>query len=184
MFNDIHLDTIKKDKFIQRFTHSSILTPTICDWIIYEAEQYAFNNGWETTRHAYFPTTDIQIENIKPVFSFMLFFIKTIDKLISKSYNIKIETIDIREMFIAKYDANRQNSLDMHIDGSESNISITILLNNEFEGGRLIYADDIISYAEKGDVMIHTKHHKHGVTPVTNGIRYSLVMFLQIKYID
>ena len=174
----------KNDKFIQRFTHSSILTPIMCDWIIYEAEQYAFKNGWETTRHDNYPTTDIQIENIQSVFTFMLLFIKTIDKLICKSYNIEIKNIDIKDMFIAKYDANHQNSLDMHVDGNESNISISILLNDEFEGGRLIYADDIISYAEKGDVMIHTKHHKHGVTPVTKGIRYSLVMFLRINCID
>ena len=176
--------TEKNDKFIQRFTHSSILTPIMCDWIIYEAEQYAFKNGWETTRHENYPTTDIKIENIQSVFTFMILFIKTIDNLICKSYNIEIENIDIKDMFIAKYDANYQNSLDMHVDGNESNISISILLNDDFEGGHLIYADDIISYAEKGDVMIHTKHHTHGVTPVTKGIRYSLVMFLRINCID
>ena len=174
----------KNDKFIQRFTHCSILTPIMCDWIIYEAEQYAFKNGWETARHDKYPTTDILIENIQSVFTFMLLFIKTIDNLICKSYNIEIENIDIKEMFIAKYDADHQNSLDMHVDGNGSNISISILLNDDFDGGNLIYADNIISYAKKGDVMIHTKHHRHGVTAVTKGIRYSLVMFLRINCID
>jgi len=173
-----------KDKFIQRFTHKSILTPIMCDWIIHEAEQYAFKNGWTTTRHDEYPTTDIEIHNIKSVFSFILLFIKTIDELICKSYNVKIENIDIKDMFIAKYDEKKQNSLDMHLDGQGSNVSISILLNDEFEGGNLIYADDIISYAEKGDVMIHTSNHIHGVTPVTKGVRYSLVMFLRIKYKD
>jgi hypothetical protein len=173
-----------KDKFIQRFTHKSILTPVMCDWIIHEAEQYAFKNGWTTTRHDEYPTTDIEIHNIKSVFSFILLFIKTIDELICKSYNVKIENIDIKDMFIAKYDEKKQNSLDMHLDGQGSNVSISILLNDEFEGGNLIYADDIISYAEKGDIMIHTSNHIHGVTPVTKGVRYSLVMFLRIKYKD
>lgn len=174
---------VENDKFLQRFTHTSIFTPIICEWIIHEAEQYAFKNGWTSDRHEMYPTTDITVDNLQSVFTFMLLFIKTIDKLVCKSYNVEIKNIDIKDMFIAKYDAKTQNSLDMHIDGMDSNLSISILLNDEFEGGNLIYADDIISYAEKGDMVIHTNHHKHGVTPVTKGVRYALVMFLNMKYI-
>jgi len=174
----------KPDKFLQRFTHRSILTPIMCEWIIHEAEQYAFKNGWTTDRHDQYPTTDIPVERIHSVFTFMLLFIKTIDELVCKSYNVEIEKVNIKDIFIAKYDANNQNSLNMHTDGMDSNISISILLNDGFEGGNLIYADDIISHGEKGDVVMHTCHHTHGVTPVTKGVRYALVMFLEMKYID
>ena len=174
----------KPDKFLQRFTHRSILTPIMCEWIIHEAEQYAFKNGWTTDRHDKYPTTDIPVERIHSVFTFMLLFIKTIDELVCKSYNVEIEKINIKDMFIAKYDANHQNSLNMHTDGMGTNLSISILLNDEFEGGSLIYEDDIISYGEKGDVVMHTYYHMHGVTPVTKGLRYALVMFLKMKYID
>lgn len=174
----------KPDKFLQRFTHKSILTPIMCEWIIHEAEQYAFKNGWKTDRHNLYPTTDIPVESIHSVFAFMLLFIKTIDELVCKSYNVEIEKINIIDMFIAKYDPNHQNSLNMHTDGMGTNLSISILLNDEFEGGNLIYEDDIISYGEKGDVVMHTYHHGHGVTPVTKGVRYALVMFLKMKYID
>jgi len=174
----------ENDKFIQRFTHKAVFTPIMCDWIIHEAEQYAFKNGWETTRHDLYPTTDISLDKIQSVFTFMLLFLTTIDSLICKSYNVEIKNIDIKDIFIAKYDAENQNSLDMHIDGNESNFSISILLNDGFEGGKLIYADDIISYAEKGDMVIHTIRHTHGVTPVTKGVRYALVAFLNISLLD
>ena len=70
----------------------------------------------------------------------------------------------------------------MHKDGNESNISISILLNDGFDGGDLIYEDGITSHAEKGDMLIHTRRHVHGVKPVTKGVRYSLILFLQIKF--
>ncbi len=182
--DDTEVTVNVNDKFIQRFTHRSIITPIMCDWIIHEAEQYAFKHGWSTTRHDLYPTTDIPVENIESVFKFMLLFMKQIDKLICKSYNIEIESLDIKDMFIAKYEFNQQNSLDMHVDGQGSNFSISILLNDGFDGGNLIYADDIIADTEPGDMIIHTKYHKHGVTPVTKGIRYALVMFMRIKCID
>lgn len=172
----------KYDKFNQRFTHREVFTPLMCDWVINEAEQYAFKNGWDTSRHDNYPTTDIELHNIQSVFSFMILFMQTLEKLICKSYSVKIENIDIKEMFIAKYDENQQNSLDMHTDGNGSNISISILLNDGFDGGDLIYKDGIVSHAEKGDMVIHTRRHVHGVTPVTKGIRYSLILFLQIKF--
>lgn len=174
----------KYDRFNQRFTHREVFTHLMCDWIINEAEQYAFKNGWNTSRHDNYPTTDIELHNIQSVFSFMILFMQTVEKLICKSYSVKIENIDIKEMFIAKYDEKQQNSLDMHTDGNGSNISISILLNDGFGGGDLIYKDGIVSHAEKGDMVIHTRRHVHGVTPVTNGIRYSLILFLQIKFLD
>ena len=182
--NNIVDNSVIHDKFYQRFTHREVFTPTICDWIINEAEQYAFKNGWITDRHLEYPTTDIELFNIQPVFSFMMIFMQTIEQIICKSYCVEIETIDIRELFIAKYTEKQQNMLDMHTDGQESNMSISILLNDEFEGGDLIYVDHIKSYAEKGDMVIHTNHHVHGVTPVTKGTRYSLILFLKIKFID
>ena len=172
----------KYDKFNQRFTHRSVFTSIMCDWIIDETEQYAFKHGWNTSRHDNYPTTDIELHNIQSVFSFMILFMQTVEKLICKSYSVKVENIDITEMFIAKYDEKQQNSLDMHKDGNGSNISISILLNDGFDGGDLIYEDGITSHAEKGDMVIHTQRHVHGVTPVTKGVRYSLILFLQIKF--
>ena len=171
------------DRFNQRFTHRAVFTSIMCDWIINEAEQYAFKHGWNTSRHHHYPTTDIELHNIQSVFSFMILFMQTLEKLICKSYSVKIENIDIKEMFIAKYDEKQQNSLDMHKDGNGSNISISILLNDGFDGGDLIYEDGITSHAEKGDMVIHTQSHVHGVTPVTKGVRYSLILFLRVKFL-
>jgi hypothetical protein len=56
---------------------------------------------------------------------------------------------------------------------------IAIYLNEDFEGGELIYPDLGLSVTPKaGSVVIHDAHLKHQVFPVVKGNRYSITTFV------
>ena len=58
-------------------------------------------------------------------------------------------------------------------------LSMTLLLNdpNEFEGGNLEIANQILSPMKQGDATIFASFLQHRITPITKGVRKSLVMW-------
>tara|TARA_B100001093_G_scaffold93118_1_gene85332 strand:+ start:5937 stop:7493 length:1557 start_codon:yes stop_codon:yes gene_type:complete len=182
--NDKHL-TLSEQKFIQRHVIQNFINDLACNWIIFESERYIKTNNtvWKNNRHIAYPTYDIAIENIPNVFSFCLHGIMPLIKEhIEQCYTIDIQNIDVRDLFIVKYGENEQHSLDLHYDGEESNITASILLNNDFEGAELEYEDGCITHLNTGYLCLHTINHKHKVLPLKNGTRYVLVFFLHISF--
>ena len=169
----------------QRFVESLFFNNLICDWIVIESEKYAsLNGGWLTTRHKTYPTTDIEIENIPTIFSFLFTSVfKEVKQKIETLYSINIAKFNVFDLFIVKYDMNGQTDLGMHKDGAdnESNFTFSILLNDDFGGCGLRYEDGGIVNPKKGDMMIHTKNHAHMVESLEKGTRYVLVGFLEIS---
>ena len=156
--NDIDL---KDDKFIQRFTKEKFFTKEICNWIIDESEKYALKNGWTTTRHLNYPTTDIPA-NVLPVYSFLLYcFNQSISKQIIEKYSLHEEcTFSLIDTFIVKYESNAQNFLGIHED--DGCISANILLSdtNDFKGGTY-FVDGITTKLNQGDMLLHCSKTKH-----------------------
>jgi hypothetical protein len=114
------------NRFIQRFIYNKIFSKNVCEWIIFESEQYAKNNGgWTTRRHENYPTTDIPIEKINNIFNFILFSFSDIFNKIKKSYCFTEEVFfNITDLFVVKYNEEIQNKLDLHYDGSFLSINI------------------------------------------------------------
>ena len=112
-----------------------IFTKTFCEEMIEEAENL---NQWTVNRHEYYPTTDFTLSEIN---------YNTIYEQILQEYGYPVAkhvwglTGDcwgsnmFSENFLAKYSPEAQGHLDSHIDGSR--YSITVALNDEFEGGDL-----------------------------------------------
>lgn len=174
------------NRFLQRFIYEKIYQPNICNWIINESENYALNNGgWMTNRHNKYPTTDLPVDKIPSIFGFIISTFQYIFNKISKSYCISSTTkYDIKDLFIVKYEKEKQNSLELHHDGSF--LSFNILLSNttNFEGGGTYFSDGIISYLEQGDMLVHSGKIKHAGLPITNGTRYLLVAFIDVDNFD
>lgn len=171
------------NRFVQRHICNKIYGKTVCDWIIFESEEYAKNNGgWTTSRHENYATTDIPVEKIVPVFRFVLHSLQTIFQKIKSSYCLPKDTeFNIKDIFVVKYSENAQNSLSLHHDGSF--ITVNILLNDvsEFEGGGTYFNDGTIVFLEQGDMLIHSGKIKHAGMQITKGKRYLLVAFISIK---
>lgn len=177
---------LKDDKFIQRFIKEKFFTKEICNWIIDESEKYALNHGWTTTRHLNYPTTDIPA-NLLPVYSFLLYcFNQSISKQIIEKYSLHEECeFKLIDTFIVKYESNAQNFLGIHED--EGCISANILLSdtNDFKGGGTYFVDGITTKLNQGDMLLHCSKTKHSGIKITEGKRYLVVFFIDIKnYIE
>jgi hypothetical protein len=187
---DVLSEEFAKLKYNNRFTYKEFITHDICDWIIYEAEEFAKTNGWMTTRHNKYPTIDIPITNIPKIYSFFQNIkLYQMIKFINNSYNVTLNTgLEIYDSFIVKYDADevdnskKQTSLEMHKD--ECDFTCSILLNSpsEFEGGGVKYGiDGLVYYSGKGDMILHSRNAQHCGLEITKGKRYVLIFFLRVK---
>ena len=64
------------------------------------------------------------------------------------------------------------------IHGLTRKLSLTIVLNNEYEGGDFQFIGDEELIREKmGTVIVFPAYQVHRVKPVTSGVRYSLVIW-------
>lgn len=171
------------NRFIQRHICNKIYGKNVCEWIIFESEEYAKNNGgWNSSRHEKYATTDIPVEKVVPVFRYVLFSLKTIFQKIQTSYCLPKNTeLNIVDLFIVKYNENAQNSLELHQDYSF--LTVNLLLNDpsEFEGGGTYFNDGTTVFLEQGDMLIHSGRIKHAGIQITKGKRYLLVAFIRIK---
>ena len=100
---------------------------------------------------------------------------------INKSYCISSKTkYNILDLFIVKYEKDKQTSLELHHDGSFLTVNLLLSNINDFEGGGTFFSDGIISYLEQGDMLVHSGKIKHAGLPITNGTRYLLVAFIEV----
>jgi predicted 2-oxoglutarate/Fe(II)-dependent dioxygenase YbiX len=172
--NEIINSKNKYNRFIQRFQYNKIYTPDMCRYIINECEKYAAtNNGW---------TTDLQVDKISSIFSLILISLTTIIEKIKKSYNLDDEVLfDVNELFVVKYEHDKQNNLEMHNNVSFFLFNILLSDQNDFEEGETYFEDGLTTYLEQGDLLIHSSHTKHSNKSITKGVQYVLVGFLDIK---
>jgi PKHD-type hydroxylase len=77
------------------------------------------------------------------------------------------------------YDWHTDTAIDMNIEPPVRKLSMTLLLNdpNEFEGGNLEIAGKKMSPMKQGYAAIFASFLQHRVTPITKGVRKSLVVW-------
>jgi predicted 2-oxoglutarate/Fe(II)-dependent dioxygenase YbiX len=147
-----------------------------------ESEKYAKQNGWKTTRHKLYPTTDNVILNIEHISVFYNFIINKIKKLIMETFNISAESsLHVYDAFIVKYEAEKQNELEIHTDSCDYTVNIALSEFTDYEGGG-VYFENINQTVscEIGDMLIHYGYLKHAGMKITKGKRYVLVTFLKL----
>ena len=92
---------------------------------------------------------------------------------------------------VTKYDGKYKGKYDPHYDAIYDNaspdtivrklsVSIQLTSSEYYEGGNLVFPDDRHNFneddaKEQGTAIFFPSYLKHGVEPVTQGIRYSLV---------
>lgn len=164
----------------QHYIEPKIMSTILCDEIIVESNKHR----WTRKRHLNHPTTDIQIKSTNISNKVHKFVQDNVFTLIEKYYMVDKKLIEINDLFIVKYECSGQNFLEKHFDANV--FSFVILLNEhtEFDGGGTgIYSP--WGYQEchlsKGDIMLQPGFLYHQGIPITRGIRYILVGFLDIK---
>lgn len=66
----------------------------------------------------------------------------------------------------------------------DRDLSIVMFLNDDFEGGDFVFPELRVRVRPEPGMMVcfpSNHHYRHGVEPVTKGIRYSIVCWAQVK---
>lgn len=169
------LNQNKNYKIIPLFTKEE------CKEIIRQGNNYAKKNKWCTTRHVAYHTTDNRITKKWKCHAKIKEKFKTIIRpLMAEMFHVDKKDIGISEFFIAKYDANKQNSLQKHKDGGE--FSIIVALNDEFKGGGTSFTQLKQDVKLKvGECLVFSGQNEHCGIPITQGKRYILTGFFHYK---
>ena len=87
-------------------------------------------------------------------------------------------TLSGYKLYVRKFSPESRASLPIHTD--RSRLSVSLALNEGYEGGDLFYTDaegnEQIVSLRKGDAFLFGGDLMHGVRPVRKGVRYSLVV--------
>ena len=162
-----------------------VCSPKDCAFIISEGERIAqLRGGWCTQRHSGVPTTDIPFtqlggKNPKRFLHWRKRLEKTIlTPILRRDYNM--EFLSFRDLFLVRYHPTEQPSLRVHRD--ETPISFVIQLNEDFEGGGT-YIESLQTSVkhQTGDMCIHSGWLRHGASATTEGARYVLIGFCNVR---
>ena len=146
------------------------------------AEEHAEENGgWGTRRHDFYPTTDININDVLPlVYPIHNIAYRDIIPKIVKEFNLNPNLLGIYEVFIARYSteiASHQRHLELHADGSD--FSFVITLSGGFTGGGTVFNQTGAVYNPgPGGAIAFCGKRFHGGAHVTGGTRYIIAGFL------
>ena len=125
--------------------------------------------------------TWIEFNKMQPVYDDIKNLIQKINQNHFGFSNIKIiEPAQVSKYSKGQfYDWHTDSSIDMDNEPPVRKLSMTLLLNdpNEFEGGNLEIAGKKMLHMKQGHAAIFASFLQHRVTPVTKGVRRSLVMW-------
>ena len=128
--------------------------------------------------------TDIAWCDEQWVYELVWHYLHTANK--NSNWNFKIDSCET--MQIGKYskdghfkfhkDGNgftRFDNGNPHTHGKTRKLSMSIILNDDFEGGEFDFFDSDTISTKRGTVIVFPSYIMHRVKPVTKGTRYSLV---------
>lgn len=149
--------------------------------------------GWQKYRHGNYPTTDLNVvtDPFDPADRAYIarLFDQRLAPTLSRIYGIPATSIRANDMFVVRYDAERRARLDTHTD--DGDVSVNILLNDDFEGGGTRFYDrqgenafGHVSPTRPGDFVTHSATVNHEGYHITKGTRMILVGFLSVDNVD
>jgi len=169
-------------------TTGVVFTPKLCQEII-DLHQTLKKEEGKVDRNKGIVNKDIRKSTISWIdFDRMPLFYSDINDFIQKTNknhfgfeNVHLtEKAQISEYVIGDYYGwHTDTSIDMNEESPVRKLSMTLLLNDpsEFEGGDLQIAGKQLLPMKQGHATIFASFLQHKVTPVTRGVRKSLVMW-------
>jgi hypothetical protein len=136
-----------------------------------------------------YPTTDLSVENDPFTNDERKWIVNLLDRrlapMLSRLYGVPYTAMRAYDLFVVQYVSTHQASLQRHMDGGD--IGVTILLNDQFEGGGTRYWDrrtdqpfDHVKTKKIGNLITHPALIDHEGFQITEGKRYILVALLDI----
>ena len=123
----------------------------------------------------------LPFNKMQPMYDDLIYLVQKINRNHFGFSNIQItEQAQVSEYSKGQfYHWHTDSTIDMDIEPPVRKLSMTLLLNDpsEFEGGNLEIAGKKMSHMKQGHAAIFASFLQHRVTPVTKGVRKSLVVW-------
>ena len=123
----------------------------------------------------------LPFNKMQPMYDDLIYLVQKINRNHFGFDNIQItEEAQVSEYSKGQfYHWHMDNSIIMDTEPPVRKLSMTLLLNDpsEFEGGNLEIAGKKMSHMKQGHAAIFASFLQHRVTPVTKGVRKSLVVW-------
>jgi len=162
-------------KFLQRFTFKNFYEKFICNFIANDVTSFLNNNNNNSVNYNNHEIVDI--EKTPRIMNIILTSFQLIIENIKLSYCLKKnESYHIDKIFILKNNISTINNFF----NDKNTITINILLNSKYEGGNLMFDDELENKLEMGDMIIYSGDTNHKYLPITNGTQYILVGLINI----
>lgn len=187
LVNDIILKP--DNRFYKKYIYPTFLSKDICYWIINESENKSKQIGGWVMNETYTNYKMIMSLDILPsILNFMMFKLHYFMNHIKEHYSMNLIDINVHEIFVVKYmEQEKDNSLSFTND--KLFLTMNIQLNDivDFDGGCIMFENDEPFILQQGDLLMYNKKLKRTNGNVTMGVRYVLVIMLElmnIKEID
>lgn len=148
--------------------------------------------SWEVDKK----TRDTQTVDIEPIQDVVVDLMKVaVSQHLNPFFNVEIQNSEQPQILVYHPGGHYKPHIDgeaLFNDGSgqlrwkrnvERDISMVIYLNDNFEGGEIVFPHQAISIKPRKGMMVafpSTHHFLHGVNPVTNGVRYAIVNWFSL----
>ena len=123
----------------------------------------------------------LPFNKMQPMYDDLIDLVQKINRNHFGFSNVQItETAQVSEYSKGQfYHSHTDSAIDMDTEPPVRKLSMTLLLNDpsEFEGGNLEIAGKNMSHMKQGHAAIFASFLQHRVTPVTKGVRKSLVVW-------
>ncbi|CAG8523254.1 11689_t:CDS:2 [Funneliformis mosseae] len=144
--------------------------------------------GWTTSRHSAYPTTDIPCSSIPTLNNFIrdILHSRVITKISVNAGFKSSNELDFKDLFFVKYEAKEgeQSELKLHSDGCLISFNILLNMRNEFEGGGTYFSfNEKLYEIEMGDCLVHDSRHLHAGRKITKGTIQRLLNYLPLQVI-
>ena len=155
-----------------------LFTEEFCKLVMEHAEE---TGDWTKARHAFYPTTDILLEDIKLKDMYNWVLHEYCHPIARHIWGLEGTSWDraTSEDFIARYKDTDQAALDIHHDHAD--YTFTVGLNTDYEGGGTWFPrQQILANPKSGYcTLFPSVTHRHGGRPTTKGTRYIIVSFVK-----
>ena len=176
---------VVSNRFVQRSVTEGFFSDAVCNIVIDHANKVGEEKGWTTKRHNNYPTTDLPMHMLSE--SVRAIILCRVSEILDKAKVLyclpKTCSMDVKDIFIVKYAPSQQSILGMHCDGNILTFQITLSSLEDYEGGGTEYCDGCIVKPNKGALTIQSGFVKHAGVPITKGLRYVLVGFVEMSIV-
>ena len=151
----------------------------------------AARGGWKQaasgggTKHRRYATTDVHLDVLEAAgdatYAKML---AVVLPTVAAVWRVDGARLYVSEAFVVRYDAaeGAQRELEMHTDSSRWSLNVLLSEEDSFEGGGTYFeTTGRTKKPNRGDALIHEGDLRHRGMPVTEGVRYILVAFIEFR---